>query len=430
MPPKINLAPSAGLYRRGAKWYLRFVPGPGLPQQRVALKVTDYDAALEKAKEVRARPWSATLRPKTVLIEEYLADALRLKQMREVSAGDARRTLKNFVTWMDDHFGRDWELHDLGEKDIEAYRSDLLTRLSDHTVNTYQAMVSGFLEWAVKGKLVPFNPVRKMKYIRTERRPRSLVVPPDVSEKLIRECPRQDIKFILYCGFQHGMRKQEFLSMRPSWAHFDQGAIEIPPADLVEMPIGARRNGAWRKFQTKNGRGRMVPLSEQFEKFLQEEFLFDWEDPTEPFFLHPESSGVRYRWDPRKPFKEYMKSKGLPEVGFHTMRHSYATALAAANVSGVLLAEYLGDDIRVVTRNYLHHRPRTSDLPLFKLPKPGKKKTTWVDAESLDASKNAGDDATPLGEPPPRKRRAAAPKILGGTRGKPPLPSRRRNRKL
>jgi integrase len=431
VPPKINVSPTAGLFRRGKLWHLRFVPGPGLPQQRVALHTSNYDEAVARARVARSQPIAHLKADKKAeLIEAYLADAERLGQLREVSVGNARPILKEFVKWMDAQLP-DWSLADIGEKHVVGWRDEILSSgQSPHTANTKMANLSGWLQWAVRGKKIFANPIRNLKYLPTARRPRSLVVPPDVSDQLIADCPRQDLKLVLFAGFQHGLRKNEIVSMRASWVNFVEGYIEVPAQDLVELPEGRRRNGAWKRFQTKNGHGRFVPLSEQFRKFLEEEFLFDWEDPTEPFLLHPERVGKRYRWDPRKPFGLYMAKKGLPEVTMHVMRHSYITALAAAGMNAAMLSEVTGDEVRTLSKNYLHLKPTTKDLPIGKLPKRGAPKVRWVDANSLDASENGGDDAASLGEPPPRKRKAATPKIPGGTQGAPPLPSRGKSRKL
>lgn len=444
MPPKINDSPTSGLFLRGKLWHLRFVPGPGLPQQRVALKTSNYDEAVARARVARAKPVPhLKADKKTQLIEAYLADAQRLGQLREVSVGNTRPTLQEFVKWMDARLS-DWSLAYIGEKHVVAWRDELLSRLSPHTANTKLAHLSGWLQWAVRSKKIFSNPVRNLKYLPTARRPRSLVVPPEVSDQLIAECKRQDLKLVLFAGFQHGLRKNEIVSMRSSWVNFVEGYIEVPAQDLVELPEGCRRNGAWKRFQTKNGHGRFVPLSEQFRKFLEEEFLFEWEDPTEPFLLHPERAGKRYRWDPRKPFGEYMEKKGLPEVTMHVMRHSYITALAASGMNAAMLSEVTGDEVRTLSKNYLHLRPSTKDLPIGKLPKGPK--TRWVDVAKpetwptsdhdgepdpveagLDESSEPRQTGGPLGGNPPRNRRAA-PKILGGTQG-PPLPSRGKPRK-
>lgn len=84
----------------------------------------------------------------------------------------------------------------------------------------------------------------------------------------------------------------------------------------------------------------------------------------EPFLVYPTKvqGRGRYRYDFRKPFEEYAASKGFRWLKPHIMRHTFASLLAIAGVSIFKIAQWLGDDVRVVERHYAHLHPQDLDI--------------------------------------------------------------------
>ena len=79
----------------------------------------------------------------------------------------------------------------------------------------------------------------------------------------------------------------------------------------------------------------------------------------EPYMLHPEVAKGKslYRYDFDRPFREYVKAQGFSWVTPHVMRHTFASILASRGVSIYLVAEWLGDDVRVVQKHYARLLP-------------------------------------------------------------------------
>jgi integrase len=73
---------------------------------------------------------------------------------------------------------------------------------------------------------------------------------------------------------------------------------------------------------------------------------------------------VRREWkqsEQQRPMMEACKAAGLPVMGFHQLRHSYASALVAAGMPLALVAKLTGHaDTRMLERYYAHLAP--SDL--------------------------------------------------------------------
>jgi integrase len=101
-------------------------------------------------------------------------------------------------------------------------------------------------------------------------------------DKLIKDAPSDDLRFLLFAGFHCGMRKNEIVEARVDWFDLgESGAVQIKNTDT---------------FRIKDRETRFVPLTGQFRDFLRE-FLKGRESAT--FALKPEVKHGKgtYRYD-------------------------------------------------------------------------------------------------------------------------------------
>jgi integrase len=358
MPPKIDRSETAGLFRRGSSWYLRYTPAPGQKQIKVALGVRDYVAAIVRAQEIRSGPAPAQERgdwPREV--ETYLRSERSTGRLRKASVIATRDALRGFQKWsgvkkagsVTRTLVEDWQKHLVYKRKVRP-----------STVNTYIARLSAFLGFCVEQNMIPENPAEGVKGLRVEHTPRALAVPPDVFNEVIESTEDEEMKFVLLCGFHMGLRKNEIVSSRPAWFNLIKGQVEVPGAEIVPMPRVGRFAAQQYHFNSKNGQARRIPLSPAAARFLPG-FLEKRKDQT--FCIGDDSRGKRYRYDPRVPFEKLMKKAGLESVTMHTMRHSYATALAASGkVQTHQLSKWVGDHIVTVQKHYYHDDPSPLDL--------------------------------------------------------------------
>jgi integrase len=156
---------------------------------------------------------------------------------------------------------------------------------------------------------------------------------------------------VLVLGFLCGLRLGEILEARRRWIDRQSMAIHVPNRQpLGDIP------GEWR---TKDLDGRNVPLTRQALKLLGQL-------PTDPeaYLIAP---GVghgrwRYRWDPRRPWRQFVAAQGVPDLTPHVMRHTFASLLVQRGVSLYKVARWLGDGLRVVDSHYAHLSPGDRDI--------------------------------------------------------------------
>jgi integrase len=80
--------------------------------------------------------------------------------------------------------------------------------------------------------------------------------------------------------------------------------------------------------------------------------------------LHPDvpRGKSRYRWDFRRPWSEYVAKQNCSWVTPHIARHTFASLLASAGISIYKIAQWLGDDVRVVQKHYAKLLPKDEDI--------------------------------------------------------------------
>ena len=183
-------------------------------------------------------------------------------------------------------------------------------------------------------KIVRVNPCHEIQPVKVEKAARLSFCTKEQRDKLIGECKREDLRFVLYCGFHAGMRLQE----------------------VVEGRMLHLRKHENMRF--KDGEERSIPMTKEFHGFLKGYGL------RTPYMLRPEKKKGKslYRYDCGSAFSTHAKNCGLDWVTPHVMRHTFASLLASAGTSIYLIAEWLGDDVRVVQKHYAKLLPLHGEI--------------------------------------------------------------------
>lgn len=240
------------------------------------------------------------------------------------------------------------------KKDGEAKEDAEKKTISQSTAQNYVSRIETFLhDIGVSTKKVIFSDIAE---------PRTTVATHGTFNYLIARCASnidcrginyRDLAFILYCTFHMGMRKGEIIMCRPDWVHIDGSAskIKIPSRDSVT---------GW---QPKNKRAREIPINSGFLRWL---VTYEGEWRKQPFMIAPanigKNAGQRYRYDYRRPFKDFVTTCGHPEITPHVGRHSFVTHCIQDKMEINTLAYITGDRRATLEKHYIHAQASQSDL--------------------------------------------------------------------
>jgi integrase len=326
-----------GLYRRGRLyWFAKQTEGNRV---FIPLKTDDLSEAIRRAREHLDSPILAQTGTLADLIEPFLHHKAQMDRYSASSVKVKRTILNKFAKFAN------LPADKVGKPTMQSfYDAQLAGGLTADTAGSYLGVVRAFFRWCVTvRKLRRDNPCTELHLKRVTPKARRNFCPPELVEKLINDCPNDDLKFVLFCGFHAGMRKGEIIEAKEFWF------------DIVNRQIHMRKHEG---IQFKDHEERSLPMTSQFAEFLIRYGL------RKPYMLKPDVERGRslYRYDFKRPFAEYVAAKGCDWVTPHVMRHTFASLLASAGEDIFNIAVWMGDDVRVVQKHYAKLLPVKRDL--------------------------------------------------------------------
>lgn len=333
-----------GLYKRGRLyWFTRQSKGV---RSYFPLRTDDLNEALRRAAELAGESLASGDAPLVDWVAPFLQHKRNLNRYTAASVESKGAILRKFA-----RFAECPPAKVTSKLVHNFYQEQLSSGLSTDTAASYLATVRAFFRWCCEvKKICRSNPCHGLQIKRVTPRARRDFCPPHLVEKLLAECPREDLKFVLFCGFHAGLRKQEIIEAKALWF------------DLANRQIHLRKH---ERIQFKDKEERSLPMTDQFAEFLINYGL------REPYMLHPEVKHGRslYRYDFERYFRRYMTDQGCQHVTTHIMRHTFASLLASARredggpANDIFeIAVWLGDDVRVVQKHYAKLLPVKRDV--------------------------------------------------------------------
>ena len=344
-----NYVSPKGLRRRGKTWHLSFTPSKGEKQRHVSLHTDDYQTALQKAQAIRERPQLAGIGIWEEDMGNYCKFRIERRSMSETTITSTMEACLRFFEFTGKKTARE-----ITEEDVGKFITHLESlKRTQSTINTYHARLSAFFNFLVQFHKVEENPFDEwgVHKIIPSQIAREKWLGKDEIKKLISKCKDRNLKFVLYCGFHAGLRKQEIIMSKPSYFDIQQRKLNIPFTD--ETPVEEKTH----RFRTKNLRSRTIPLSDEFHRFLT---TFPM---GKTFCLEKKGKGFgqRYRYDFRRPLDEFFKEQHV-NLTTHGMRHSFASNCIMAGVSTFKVAAWMGNRERTVETHYAHLATGRGDL--------------------------------------------------------------------
>jgi site-specific recombinase XerD len=232
-------------------------------------------------------------------------------------------------------------LHTIGIREIDHFLSVKKSEASEWTARKYYGSLAAAFEKALQWNYLEENPFRKVPKPKERE-----ILPAYFSETdfslLLSVIEERDFRELCITGLLTGLRLSELINLH--WSDFDFASKLI----LI-------RNTE--TFTTKTRKNRIVPMSDELYRLLKdrkEAILFECE-----VVFHNKNGGELLYTSVSQKFKKYIRRAGLNDkLHFHSLRHSFATALVSAGVSLYAVQKLLGHTTIRTTEIYSHLMPQ------------------------------------------------------------------------
>lgn len=186
--------------------------------------------------------------------------------------------------------------------------------------------------------------------------PRIRFLTPYEVERLLNVC-EPDFKNLVAAALFTGARYGELTNMRVVDFMPEQGFVFIQPS--------------------KSGKSRHIPLSEEGMSFFIEQTL--GKNRSDLIFTRLDQSKWEKNYQARPMKAACERAKVEPAIGFHELRHTYASTLAQRGVDLLSISKLLGHaDTRITSRHYAHLCDSTLKSAVANLPDFGYKADTKI----------------------------------------------------
>lgn len=234
-------------------------------------------------------------------------------------------------------FLSDMPLVQITSRDIDQFISSVFVKSKFAASLYYRTLKAAFNKAMVWNYIVtnPFNKIKSPKVANS--------FPVYISEAelilILNKTDNQLYKDIFTIAYYTGMRLGEILNMKWNWIDFSQDVITV-------------RNSE--EFKTKNKRERIIPIHPKVKTILKKRFPFGKKQSNNFVFYHIDGIKLNEGYISKR-FKKVVRIAKLDDkIHFHSLRHSFASALVQRSVSLYAVKELLGHENIKTTQIYSH----------------------------------------------------------------------------
>jgi integrase len=231
------------------------------------------------------------------------------------------------------HVGKRWKhdtMRSIGTEAIEAWQAEMITAgTGERTASAAVAMLGRLFRHALRYRWVEHNPAGLVHKARSTSRVRAWT--PDQVATLIAAAD-QDTAVLIRFAASTGLRFGELAGLK--WPDIDLDAGRV----RVERQWGL---GVFSELKTENAR-RVVPLATDMVKELRLWKLRSPPNDDALVFPSPEGGPLDASNFHTRVWRPLLKEAEVPHGRFHSLRHSFASALINANMSAKLVQTLLG----------------------------------------------------------------------------------------
>ncbi len=265
--------------------------------------------------------------------EKYINHIRDIKDNR--SWASALHYLKNLTS-----FFKDKKLSQINSKDIDSYKRHRLREVKPASVNRELACLSHIFNFAKREKkFFGNNPVSEAKLL-PEHNQIERILTPEKEERLLNSSS-PELRAILVCALNTGMRKGEILTLR--WTN----------VDLENNVITLEHTN------TKSKEMRRIPVNSVLRKPLLEQKLKV--GGSEYVFLSSNGSPYKRHDSLKQAFNGALRRAEIKGLRFHDLRHTAATRMIESRASIVAVSRILGHADLKTTMRYAHPEDSLKD---------------------------------------------------------------------
>lgn len=229
-----------------------------------------------------------------------------------------------------------------GEKNHPQSRRDYQQRISNITINNYLRNLHVFFAWLVEMEYIPKSPMRRIRALPEERKPREYLEDDEV-KRLLRRLDRgyfseyRDMLVILLI-LDSGMRLGETLSIEMSQLDLHDHCVLLP-ADKTK---GRKSRTVYFSDKTARELRRWIQFK---DRYCESDYLF-------PVKQHGRKVKISVF---ERNFRQYVRRVGITKhITPHTLRNNFAKRCLMAGMDIYTLSRLLGhSSVEVTEKAYL-----------------------------------------------------------------------------
>jgi integrase len=241
------------------------------------------------------------------------------------------------------------------------------------TYNRRLTLLKSFFTWAKKSKIVddnPFEDVLPKKVRKTEKANRKPFTEDEIKMILgaIRDdtfCPSSSaVKHSFYYPFVYfifktGVRNAEAVGLRVGSINTTTKLILIK--EVLARSIKGTNAAARIRKETKNGKERVLPLTQDLEEVLLP--LIKDSKPDDLVFLSPTGKAIDDSMFQKRVFNKVLRELGIEHRVLYACRHTFSSRCIQSGMTPVETAFLLGNNPETALRNYTHQLSVPNKLP-------------------------------------------------------------------
>lgn len=230
--------------------------------------------------------------------------------------------------------GSEIRLNDITVRDVDLLLTSLKKSAPKGFLVYFRTLKSAFSKAQVWG-YISKNPFKEIKPEKLQKNKITVINENDLKIVLL-NIKNITVRMIVETSFCTGCRLSEVINLRVRSLDITERSLRIGDED----------------FDTKSKKERIIPLPDNLFNLLRPLIL----DRNEDDFLFTKTNGFPYSADYiSKSFKKAIRKAEMDEkLHFHSLRHSYASRLAARGASSYCLRDLLGHSSVSVTELYTH----------------------------------------------------------------------------